>query len=66
MAITGGFGSTLDIERGTIRRWAMGRDGVKRWADTGEAVDAQERKGSAVENGPAGSATPPVATSVTD
>ena len=40
MAITGGFGTTMDFERGTARQWAMGRDGVKRWADSGEPVDA--------------------------
>jgi hypothetical protein len=40
MAITGGFGSTMDLERGTSRQWVMGRDGVKRWADSGEPVDA--------------------------
>lgn len=39
--ITGGFGFTFDVERGTLRRWYMGRDGVKRWADTGEPIEAQ-------------------------
>lgn len=39
MAITGGFGTTMDLERGTIRQWVMGRDGVKRWADTNEPVE---------------------------
>lgn len=38
MAITGGFGTTLDIERGTSRKWWMGRDGVKRWADSGHPL----------------------------
>lgn len=38
MAITGGFGTTLDIERGTSRKWVMGRDGVKRWADNGQPL----------------------------
>jgi hypothetical protein len=38
MAITGGFGVTMDLKRGTTRRWVMGRDGVKRWADSGEPV----------------------------
>lgn len=38
MGITGGFGTTMDLERGTTRKWVMGRDGVKRWADTGEPV----------------------------
>ena len=38
MAITGVFGTTMDLERGTSRQWVMGRDGVKRWADNGEPV----------------------------
>lgn len=38
MGITGGFGTTMDFERGTLRQWVMGRDGVKRWADNGEPV----------------------------
>lgn len=38
MGITGGFGITMDLERGTARQWVMGRDGVKRWADNGEPV----------------------------
>lgn len=38
MGITGGFGTTMDLERGTMRQWVMGRDGVKRWADSGEPV----------------------------
>lgn len=33
MTITGGFGITLDIKRGTMRGWVMGADGVRRWAD---------------------------------
>lgn len=43
MGITGGFGTTLDLERGTSRQWVMGRDGVKRWADTNEPVETQRR-----------------------
>lgn len=39
MSITGGFGLTLDLARGTQRRWVMGRDGIKRWADDGKPVD---------------------------
>ena len=35
MAITGGFGTTMDLERGVSRQWVIGRDGVKRWADSG-------------------------------
>lgn len=38
MAITGGFGKTFDLERGTERAWVMERDGVKRWADTGAPI----------------------------
>lgn len=39
MAITGGFGSTLDLESGVTRRWVIGRDGVKRWLDTNEPIE---------------------------
>jgi hypothetical protein len=39
MSITRGFGLTLDLARGTQRRWVMGRDGIKRWADDGKPVD---------------------------
>lgn len=35
MGITGGFGMTIDLEHGTSRNWVIGRDGVKRWADSG-------------------------------
>ena len=38
VGITGGFGTTMDLERGTSRQWVMGSDGVKRWADSGEPV----------------------------
>ena len=41
MAITGGFGSTLDLESGVTRRWVIGRDGVKRWLDTNEPVESR-------------------------
>lgn len=49
MAITGGFGTTLDIERGTSRKWVMGRDGVKRWADSGQPL-TQELLNSIMRN----------------
>lgn len=39
MSITGGFGVTMDLERGTLRRWVLGRDGIKRWADDGKPVE---------------------------
>jgi len=45
MEITLGFGMTIDTERGTLRQWAVGRDGVKRWADTGDACDGCRRCG---------------------
>ena len=38
MGITGGFGTTIDLKRGTSRQWVMGRDGVKRWADSGQPL----------------------------
>jgi hypothetical protein len=42
MGITGGFGTTIDLERGTSRKWVIGRDGVKRWADNGEQVEKKQ------------------------
>jgi len=45
--ITGGFGISFDIKTGSSRRWVLGRDGVKRWADNlepckdAEAVETQ-------------------------
>ena len=42
MGITGGFGTTIDLGRGTSRQWVIGRDGVKRWADSGEPVEKDE------------------------
>ena len=36
--ITRGFGMTMDLERGTTRKWAMGPDGVKRWEDSMDQV----------------------------
>ena len=41
MGITGGFGTMVDLERGTTRQWVIGRDGVKRWADNGEPVPTE-------------------------
>ena len=40
MTITGGFGMMMDLTRGgAMRRWVIGRDGVKRWLDDGSPVD---------------------------
>ena len=40
MTITGGFGMMMDLTRGgTMRRWVIGRDGVKRWLDTGAPTE---------------------------
>lgn len=39
--ITGGFGFTVDLGTGHMRRWVIGRDGVQRWADSGEPVKEQ-------------------------
>ena len=39
MAITGGFGMTLDLKTGAMRRWAMGRDGIKHWMGSGDSVE---------------------------
>lgn len=42
MGITGGFGATLDLDRGTSRQWVMGRDGKKRWADNDALCNPHE------------------------
>ena len=39
MAITGGFGVTIDTRTGVSRCWFIGRDGFKRWADTGAPTE---------------------------
>lgn len=51
MTITGGFGFTLDLERGAMRQWYMGRDGVKRWADTNAPVDSGSDSAMGAEGG---------------
>lgn len=33
-----GFGMTMDIKRGTMRRWVVGEDGIKRWVDNNKPV----------------------------
>ena len=48
VGITGGFGTTMDLERGTSRKWVVARDGITRWADNGEPVD--RRKGLEMDN----------------
>lgn len=35
-----GFGMTFDTQTGVVRRWYVGSDGVKRWADNDQPVDA--------------------------
>lgn len=30
MAITGGFGMMIDLERGVMRQWVMERDGIRK------------------------------------
>ena len=42
MAITGGFGIEIDLGTGQQRQWVMGRDGVKRWADTSAPTEKDE------------------------
>lgn len=46
MSITGGFGMSVDVQTGAVRRWVMGRDGVRRWADTGDPCDADQLAGA--------------------
>lgn len=44
MSITGGFGITIDFKSGVSRKWVMGPDGVKRWADNGQScLDNQDQ-----------------------
>lgn len=42
MPITGGFGMKLDLSRGGMRRWVMGRDGIQRWMDTSAVVGCDD------------------------
>lgn len=49
MGIVGGFGTTIDLERGISRQWVMGRNGVKRWADSGQPL-TQELLNSLMRN----------------
>lgn len=58
MAITGGFGVEFDLSTGQQRQWVMGRDGVKRWADTNVPTKkAQESLESARDQQPFSAAT---------
>lgn len=49
MGITGGFGTTIDLEHGGSRKWVVGRDGVKRWLDTATPI-TQELLNSIMRN----------------
>ena len=40
MSITGGFGFTFDS--GFLRRWYMGRDGIRRWVDNDAPVEPSQ------------------------
>lgn len=60
MAITGGFGTTLDLERGTSRQWVIGRDGVKRWADNDQPLTQELLNSIMREPGEAKQAAAPV------
>lgn len=42
-----GFGMQLDIESGTMRRWFVGADGIKRWADNDTPVNDGASKNEA-------------------
>jgi hypothetical protein len=53
MSITGGFGFTMDLERAAMRQWYMGRDGVKRWADTDTPVEDCPGRAMGAEGGDA-------------
>jgi hypothetical protein len=47
--ITGGFGWTMDLERGAMRQWTMGRDGVQRWLDNNARVDGLDLELSEIQ-----------------
>ena len=40
MAISGGFGVSLDLATGRLRRWYMRGDGIKRWISNNMPCDA--------------------------
>lgn len=40
MAITGGFGTLIDLVTGRPRRWYMRADGIKRWVSNDQPYDA--------------------------
>lgn len=42
--ITTGFGVTLCLDTGRSRRWVMGADGVKRWADNNKPINKDTKK----------------------
>ncbi|MCA0187686.1 MAG: hypothetical protein LCH90_17170 [Proteobacteria bacterium] len=59
MAITGGFGMMMDLTRGgAMRRWVIGRDGVKRWLDDGTPVDPPCDYGACGDRNPGSSDNP--------
>ena len=39
MAITGGFGTLIDLVTGRKRRWYMRADGIRRWASNDQPCD---------------------------
>src|SRR3546814_4553697 len=43
MRISDWSSDVCSSDLGTTRRWVMGRDGVKRWADTNESVEDQRK-----------------------
>ena len=53
MSTLRGFGFELDLVRGSMRQWVVGGDGVKRWADTGDACDGCRRCGGEMKPGKA-------------
>jgi len=40
MAITGGFGTLIDLVTGRPRRWYMRADGIRRWVSNDQPCDA--------------------------
>lgn len=42
--ITTGFGVTLCTATGVSRKWVMGKDGIKRWADNNKPIVKDTKK----------------------
>lgn len=46
MAITGGFGTLIDLVTGRPRRWYMRTDGIRRWVSNDQPCDSSRETDS--------------------